>query len=105
MPPFRSRAFGLALLGAIALAGCHGDGGAAAEAASGAPSAPLPVVTIAPRGPLPLQASSPTLDDPNPLRLPPRKIKLDPGRRVFTFSDRMLAGAKLGSTLILYAAT
>jgi hypothetical protein len=41
----------------------------------------------------------------NPLGLPPHPIKLDPGRRVFTFSDRMLAGAKLGSTLVLYAAT
>jgi hypothetical protein len=41
----------------------------------------------------------------NPLGLPPRRIKLDPGRRVFTFSDRMLASARPGSTLVLYAAT
>ncbi|WP_437970887.1 hypothetical protein WMF04_17100 [Sorangium sp. So ce260] len=41
----------------------------------------------------------------NPLGLPVHPVKLDPGRRVFTFSDRMLAGAKLGSTLVLYAAT
>ncbi|MGK3982282.1 hypothetical protein WME99_04560 [Sorangium sp. So ce136] len=41
----------------------------------------------------------------NPLGLPAHSVKLDPGRRVFTFSDRMLAGARLGSTLVLYAAT
>jgi hypothetical protein len=41
----------------------------------------------------------------NPLGLPASKIKLDPGRRVFTFSERMLAGAVPGSTLVLYAAT
>ncbi|WP_437930906.1 hypothetical protein WMF37_17290 [Sorangium sp. So ce291] len=41
----------------------------------------------------------------NPLGLPAHPVKLDPGRRVFTFSDRMLAGARLGSTLVLYAAT
>jgi hypothetical protein len=44
-------------------------------------------------------------DASNPLGLPPHKVTLDAGRRVFTFSDRMLKGAKLGSTLIFYAAT
>jgi len=43
--------------------------------------------------------------DPNPFKLPSRTLALDPGRRVFTFSDQMLAGAKLGSTLVLYGAT
>ncbi len=43
--------------------------------------------------------------DPNPLKLPPRRVTLDPGKRVFTFSAEMLEGAKLGSTLVLYAAT
>ncbi|MFS8065717.1 MAG: hypothetical protein ACMG6S_05015 [Byssovorax sp.] len=43
--------------------------------------------------------------DPNPLKLPPRRVTLDPGKRVFTFSAGMLEGAKLGSTLVLYAAT
>jgi hypothetical protein len=34
--------------------------------------------------------------------LPARKLTLDPGRRVFTVSDQMLAGAKVGSTLVLF---
>ncbi len=42
---------------------------------------------------------------PNPLGLPSRQVKLDPGRRVFTFSEAMLSKARLGSTLVLYAAT
>lgn len=67
---------------------------------AGAPGARPSSVAAVP--PPPQAAAAP---DPNPLRLPPRRIKLDPGRRVFTFSDRMLAGAKVGSTLILYAAT
>jgi hypothetical protein len=41
----------------------------------------------------------------NPLGLPPRRIKIDAGRRVFTFSSQMLSHAKLGSTLVLYGAT
>jgi hypothetical protein len=56
--------------------------------------APAPTVTPLSRAPT-----------PNPLGLPPRTIKLDPGRRVFTFSESMLSGAKLGSTLVLYGAT
>ena len=51
------------------------------------------------------QAPLPKSPSPNPLGLPPRKIKLDPGRRVFTFSAPMLANARPGSTLVLYAAT
>ena len=54
--------------------------------------------------PPPAAARRAAQGDPNPLKLPPRKVKLDPGRRVFTFSDPMLSGARLGSTLILYAA-
>jgi len=42
---------------------------------------------------------------PNPLGLPSRPVKLDAGRRVFTFSEAMLSRARLGSTLVLYAAT
>lgn len=45
------------------------------------------------------------LSPPNPLGLPPRRITLDPGRRVFTVSSEMLARAKLGTTLVFYAAT
>lgn len=65
---------------------------------SSAPPAPPPA-------PPPLLVGSATLLDPNPLRLPPRRVTIDPGKRVFTFSDQMLQGAKLGSTLVLYAAT
>src|SRR5262249_14590623 len=35
----------------------------------------------------------------------PARIELDPGRRVFTFSDPMMAAARPGSTLLLSAAT
>jgi hypothetical protein len=41
----------------------------------------------------------------NPLGLPPGKVELDAGRRVFTFSDQMIAAARPGSTLVLSAAT
>jgi hypothetical protein len=37
--------------------------------------------------------------------LPPRRVTIEHGKRVFSFSDQMLHGAKLGSTLVLYAAT
>ncbi len=47
----------------------------------------------------------PALLDPNPLHLPSRALALDAGRRVFAVSEQTLAGAKLGSTLILQAAT
>jgi len=42
---------------------------------------------------------------PNPLGLPARQVKIDAGKRVFTFSEAMLSRARLGSTLVLYAAT
>lgn len=47
----------------------------------------------------------PAVVDPNPFKLPSRKLDLDKGGRVFTVSEQMLAGAKLGSTLVLHAAT
>lgn len=50
-------------------------------------------------------ASPASLLDPNPFKLPPRTLKLDPQKRVFTVSDQMLAGAKLGSTLVMFAGT
>lgn len=97
---WRVRAASLAL---FALLGC--DHGPSPSPATSAPTSPvLPLPSIATPNPI-VPPPPATLDDPNPLRLPPRKIKLDPGRRVFTFSDRMLAKAKVGSTLILYAST
>jgi hypothetical protein len=41
----------------------------------------------------------------NPLGLPPAHVTLDAGKRVFTFSDAMMATARLGATLVLSAAT
>ncbi|AUX22228.1 hypothetical protein SOCEGT47_027290 [Sorangium cellulosum] len=69
-------------------------------------SPPISSLTALPR-PAVAESAPPTgaAHASNPLGLPPRTLKLDPGRRVFTVSDRMLAGAKLGSTLVLYAAT
>ncbi len=62
------------------------------------PSSAAPTASGAP-------SSVPALVDPNPFKLPSRPLKLDAGKRVFTVSDQMLAGAKLGSTLVLFAAT
>lgn len=56
---------------------------------------------IAPSAPAPATGSH----LPNPLGLPAKQVTLDAGRRVFTFSEAMLSRAKLGSTLVLYAAT
>ncbi|HMY17249.1 MAG TPA: hypothetical protein PKA58_13090 [Polyangium sp.] len=71
-------------------------------AASAEAAVPVPLASfIAPNPPAP--ASGSLL--PNPLGLPARHVKLDPGRRVFTFSEAMLSRARLGSTLVLYAAT
>lgn len=41
----------------------------------------------------------------NPLGLPPAKSNLDVGRRVFTFTQELLAAARPGATLVLSAAT
>lgn len=108
-PPTPPRAARLrrALVAAAALAslaGCSKNDATPAPAAS----APAPSASAAAPAPstLPAKLTAPAqVADPNPLHLPPRKVSLDPGRRVFTFSDRMLAGAKPGSTLVLYAAT
>lgn len=86
---------------------------AACDAPSPAPPAPA-ASSSAPLPPPHAAVLAPVIGAPaapgaaassNPLGLPSGRIKLDPGRRVFTFSDRMLAGAKPGSTLVLYAAT
>ena len=82
------------------------DSPSAPPGAAASASAPLPpplaaVPALATGAPVAPGAASPS----NPLGLPPGRVKLDAGRRVFTFSDRMLAGARPGSTLVLYAAT
>src|SRR5690348_17132842 len=97
------------LLSLVALAAC--SGGSAPHDAPPAPSATSSAAREAPTS-APAPAAAPVVPasvggafDPNPLRLPPRKVTLDAGKRVFTFSDAMLANAKPGSTLVLYAAT
>ncbi|WP_437802243.1 hypothetical protein [Sorangium sp. So ce693] len=101
----RSRGVVAAL--ACLLAACFA---AACESAPASTPTPMPSqsppVAALPR-PAFAESSAPTgaAHASNPLGLPPYPIKLEPGRRVFTFSDRMLAGAKLGSTLVLYAGT
>ncbi|WP_437615121.1 hypothetical protein WMF20_17595 [Sorangium sp. So ce834] len=105
-PRARGAACALACLLAAGLA-------AACEPAPTSPPAPTPSQSppIAPLAALPRpavaepQAPTGAAHASNPLGLPASPIKLDPGRRVFTASGRMLAGAKLGSTLVLYAAT
>jgi hypothetical protein len=89
----------------LLLAACgHGSAPSAATSASAPPpsrsaedSAP-PAAPASPLGPAPLT-------NPNPLDLPPVKIALDAGRRVFAPSGQMLATLRPGSTLVLYAAT
>jgi hypothetical protein len=96
------------LLGALLLLGACKDppapptAGTAAPLASTGATAPADPARPAPPAAL---AGPKLVVEPNPLRRPPRKIVLDPGKRVFTFSDQMLASAKVGSTLVLYAAT
>lgn len=75
------------------------DGGSIDGAAPASSAGLSPTVMPALVGPMT------PLSPPNPLGLPPRRIKLDPGRRVFTVSSEMLGRAKLGTTLVFYAAT
>ena len=105
------------LLGVVVLsaglAACKDPAPPAGLSTSAAPSAPSRVMSAPPAALLPGATIPPTTppgapaiaQDPNPLKLPPRRVTLDPGKRVFTFSAGMLEGAKLGSTLVLYAAT
>jgi hypothetical protein len=90
------------LLLALALAACSEPDATVGAAGDAGTVAPPASQAAPPSLPLPAPAAA---GDPNPLDLPPRRLKLDPGRRVFTFSDAMLAGAQAGSTLILYSAT
>ena len=97
-----SAALAALVLGAIW--GCADEdpprGGPSSTATAGSP----PPANASAAPPAVAAAAAAPQGDPNPLKLPKRVVKLDPGRRVFTFSDSMLSGARLGSTLILYAA-
>lgn len=100
MPPRPKPALPALLLAAGLVAGCGQSG-------ESRPSEPSPA-----SGPSAPAASSaapalapPALLDPNPFNLPSRTLALDSGRRVFTVSEQTLAGAKLGSTIVMQAAT
>src|SRR5262245_7135543 len=99
MPPARPLGLPLAAL-ALALAACGNRGATAAPGSASASSPPVP--TIAPAAPV--QPGAATLVHSNPLSLPPGKAALDAGKRVFTFTEAMLAAARPGSTLVLSAA-
>jgi hypothetical protein len=88
----------------LALAACSNrappSGIAASSSASAAP--PASAVPEASAGP---GASTHAPTPANPLGLPPAKIVLDAGKRVFTFTAPMMASARPGATLVLSAAT
>jgi hypothetical protein len=93
----------------VGLGACSSSSPAPGPSSTAAPPAsvavpPIPASHGAP-GALPPLPGPTALSDPNPLRLPPRRIALDPGKRVFTFPAAMLQGARLGSTLVLHGAT
>ena len=88
----------------LAACGGHGASGASASASASAQppaSAAAPVPAAPAATPRPSTAAP---ADPNPLRLPPAKLALDPGHRVFTFPEPMLAAARPGATLVLQPA-
>lgn len=93
---------GLSLALAAVLASLTGACGQGNDARSADPGAPPPPTASASAQP---SASPAAIVDPNPLKLPARTLALDPGKRVFTVSDQMLAGARLGSTLVMFAGT
>lgn len=92
----------------LALVAACSDGSpppAPPEPALPASSSAAPIASAAAPPGAPAPAPAPRGSPVNPLGLPPSRLRLDQGRRVFTFSDRMLASARPGSTLVLYAAT
>lgn len=90
------------LLGLLCLSACDEP---ETEVMAGPPDAAASAATPLPVGPAAIPMPHKAALEPNPLGLPPMEIELAPHKKVFTFSDEMLAGAKEGSTLILYAAT
>ncbi len=83
--------------------GSHGAPSGAKATTTSAPSARPPPTAPAPAT---LREDGPAPSTPsNPLGLPPAKVNLDAGRRVFTFTDQMMAAARPGATLVLSPAT
>ena len=87
--------------GALLLAACGNRAKPTDAAASSSPPAAstAPVASAPPRDP-----GAPAVTPTNPLGLPPAKINLDAGKRIFTFSERMMASARPGETMILGSA-
>ncbi len=88
--------------GAVLLASCGNRASPAGLAASSSASAAPPASAA------PVESQEPGSAAPtpaNPLGLPPAKIALDAGKRVFTFTGPMMASARPGATLVLSAAT
>jgi len=82
----------------LAACGNHAAPAGAAALSSAHPAEEVPASPAQPGSP-PLAPAS------NPFGLPPGKINLEAGKRVFTFTDQMMAAAKPGATMVLSAAT
>ncbi len=96
----RLRTLFFLVVGAPALTACGGGetesrGAASSTASSAGAVAPVQVGPVAVRRPS---------AEPNPLGLPARNLDVAVGSTVFTVPERMLAGAKLGSSLALRSA-
>jgi hypothetical protein len=86
---------------ALAIAACGGRGAPSSSASATAPPASTPVIA-----PIVAREDPPGVVAPsNPLGLPPARVTLDAGKRVFTFSDQMMVTARPGATLVLSATT
>jgi hypothetical protein len=84
---------------ALTAMGCDGEPPADEPAPAAAPPTATSVASVAKARPAAPASTT------NPLGLPPRVVELGRKKRIFTFSDRMLESARIGSTLVLYAAT
>lgn len=92
------------VLGALLLAACggrgapSGSGTAATSATSAAPPPPPPPAILH-------EEKAAAVTPSNPLGLPMVRLNLDPGKRVFTFTEPMMTAARPGSTMVLSSAT
>ncbi len=84
--------------GALLVAACGNRAKPTDAAASSSPPAAPASASASAR---PRDPGAPAVTSANPLGLPPAKINLDAGKRIFTFSDRMMAAARPGETMIL----
>jgi hypothetical protein len=86
----------------LSLAACGNRGSSSGAGASSGSAAPAPpaVATVVPR-----EDGVAAVTPENPLGLPPAKVALEAGKRVFTFTGPMMASARPGATLVLAPAT